>query len=272
MYRNWYYATSVIVIHLLAILGFFYPPRAVDLVLFFAFFVINGFGITIGFHRLLTHRSFECPVWLKRLFTWMGATALQVGVAEWVGSHRLHHKETDLENDPHTPIKGFLYSHFGWFFDKRDIVSERKLARNILKDPFVKFVDNFPILPWLSTVLLCYAVAGFQGVLWGSVIRTAFFWHIEWSVNSFCHTFGTHPYETNDKSTNVWWLSVLTLGEAWHNNHHHNQSSAFHGFELKQIDLSGYVIRFLEKLGLAWNVKRPKSIVIPTNAQIEITQ
>lgn len=258
MRRNWYYLISIVTFHFLALLGFFYTPRLVDLLLLFLFFIINGFGITIGFHRLLTHRAFECPIWLKRVFTWMGASALQVGVVEWVGTHRLHHKESDLQDDPHTPTKGFLYSHFGWFFVKREIDKERDLARNLLKDPFIRFVDRFPLLPWLSTAVFCLALGGWQGVLWGAVIRSVLFWHIEWSVNSFCHTFGNRAFETKEGSRNVWWLSLLTFGEAWHNNHHYNQSSAFHGFTNYQIDLSAYVIRVLEKLGLVWDVKRPK--------------
>jgi stearoyl-CoA desaturase (delta-9 desaturase) len=256
--RDW---TNIIFIgglHLLSLLGFYYTPRAIDIALFLTLYVVTGLGITVGYHRLLTHRSFDAPAWLRRTFAWMGAAALQGGPLVWVGTHRRHHRFSDLPGDPHSPRESFWHAHIGWMMQWRDRKEDRAYAKDLARDPFIAWLDKFGVVPWIVNIAICYAVAGPRGVLWGVVICTVFTWNITWSVNSFCHRFGSRPYGTKEGSRNLWWVGLLGHGEGWHNNHHAYQKSALTGETPLQIDLSGYLIRGLEAAGVISNVTRPK--------------
>lgn len=251
-------------IHLLAILAFFFRPRLVDIALFFGFYLLTGFGITIGFHRLLAHRSFECPTWMMRVWAFLGTAALEGGPIRWVGIHRKHHQATDKEDDPHSPlvsrykILGFIHSHFGWFCKQVGFVQNPAKPRDLLKDPFLLFLErgvNF-FFPWLATVAICFALGGWKGVVWGGILRTIFVWHITWCVNSVCHIWGSRPIPTPDRSSNVWWVGILALGEGWHNYHHADPRAALHTHHWWEIDLSGYILRTMEKMHLIQKVAR----------------
>lgn len=184
---------------------------------------------------------------------------MQRGPARWVAVHRRHHQMTDSLGDPHSPQSGFLYSHVGWVicwspFDESD---PHTLVPDVAgNDPWLRVLDRGVgfMLPWALAALFCYAVAGWRGVLWGSVIRTVALWHFTWCVNSVCHYWGSRPSKTRDRSGNVWWVGLLTLGEGWHNNHHARPRAAFHGWRWYEIDMSGYAIRLMARLGLAWDV------------------
>ena len=253
--------TLVIGLHAFGLLGLWYWPRPVDLALFAGFYLVTCLGIGIGYHRLLTHRGFECRRWLRRVLAWMGAAALQGGPARWVATHRRHHQKADHEDDPHTPLAGFFHSHVGWVlrWDELDAAEQRRLVPDVSGDDAAMLVMDRGLLfvmPWALTGLFCYAVAGWRGVLWGTIIRTLALWHVTWSVNSVCHTWGRRPNRTRDESRNVWWVGLLTLGEGWHNNHHARPSSALHGWRWYEIDVSGYVIRLMARCGLVWKVVR----------------
>jgi stearoyl-CoA desaturase (Delta-9 desaturase) len=247
----------------------------VDLALLVAFYVLSGLGVTVGYHRLLTHRSFRAPRPVRALFAVAGSLAIEGSVISWVAAHRRHHAFADVEGDPHSPhlgeeegvvgvLKGLWHAHVGWLFDEEKTSIER-WAPDLLKDPVMTRIDRlFPALAAVSLVLPGVAGFAFTGTLWGAV--TAFLWgglarvfllhHMTWSVNSICHYFGKRPFETTDLSTNNWPLALLSFGESWHNNHHAFPTSAIHGLGRWQIDPSGFVIRALERMGLARDVRR----------------
>ncbi|HEY7785951.1 MAG TPA: acyl-CoA desaturase [Pyrinomonadaceae bacterium] len=258
---NWTHSFLVVGFHLAAILVFWNRPRAIDLLLLLFFYLATTFAVGIGYHRLLTHRGFGSPVWLRRLLAWFGAAALQGGPARWARIHRRHHQMTDKPGDPHTPLRGFLHAHVGWVLSRDDEEGSdyRILVPDVSgQDTWLRMLDYrlMFIFPWVLTAVVCYAVAGWRGVLWGGVIRTILLWHFTWCINSVCHVWGRRPNATKDESRNVWWLGLLTLGEGWHNNHHARPASALHGWRWYQVDISGYVIRLLERTGIIWKVIR----------------
>jgi stearoyl-CoA desaturase (delta-9 desaturase) len=211
--------------------------------------------------RLLTHRGFVCPRWMRRLLALMGCAALQGGPAWWVSVHRRHHRAADRDGDPHSPLEGFFHGHVGWIMrrDERDAADPRQLVPDVSgDDPWMRVMDRgrLFILPWLLSGFFCFALAGWRGVLWGTIIRTLVLWHVTWSVNSVCHRWGRRPNETRDESRNVWWVGLLSLGEGWHNNHHARPAAAVHGWRWYQIDVSGYVIRLMARLRLIRQVVR----------------
>lgn len=258
---NWTHSFLIVSLHAVGLLGLWFWPRPVDLVLFFSLYFITTFSIGIGYHRLLTHRGFVSPRWLRRILAWAGAAALQGGPARWAAIHRRHHQMTDKVGDPHSPLRGFLHAHVGWIM-RRDAVEGadyRQLVPDVSgTDPWLRILDYklLFILPWVLTALFCGVIGGWRGVLWGAVLRTLALWHLTWSINSVCHVIGKQPNQTRDESRNVWWLGILTLGEGWHNNHHASPRAAIHGWRWYQVDISGYVIRLLGQVGLIGKVQR----------------
>jgi stearoyl-CoA desaturase (delta-9 desaturase) len=251
----------VVSIHAISMLGLWFWPRAIDMALFLGLYLVTCLGIGIGYHRLLTHRGFVCPRWLRRTLAWMGGAALQGGPSRWVSMHRRHHQTADREGDPHTPLEGFFHGHVGWVmrWDEQDAADHHKLVPDVTgQDRWMRVMDKglLFMLPWALTGLLCFAVAGWRGVLWGTFIRTLALWHVTWCVNSICHRWGRRPNKTRDESGNVWWVGLLSLGEGWHNNHHARPAAALHGWRWYEIDVSGYVIRLLARLRLIRQVVR----------------
>ncbi len=235
-----------------------------------------GTGVTVGFHRLLTHRSFKCNRWLRAAFAALGSAAAEGPVIDWVATHRKHHQFSDEHGDPHSPhlgeeggwrgqIKGFLHAHIGWVFTDMEVADERRYAKDLLADPLIKFVDRTFVL-WvvlglafafgLGVALSGTVSGGLTGLLWGGAARIFFVHHATFSINSVCHFFGRQEYETGDESRNVPWLAIATWGESWHNNHHAFPTSYRHGLKRWQIDPAAGVIRLLEMTGLAWDVVR----------------
>ena len=253
----------VVALHALGLLSLWFWPRPIDLVLFVTFYLLTTFSIGIGYHRLLTHSGFVSPRWLRRILAWSGAAALQGGPARWVAIHRRHHQMADKVGDPHSPLRGFLHAHVGWIMMKD--VAEGSDYRTLVPDvsgddPWQRILDYklLFVLPWAITALICYGIGGWRGVLWGTCVRTLVLWHLTWCINSVCHVSGKRPNQTCDKSGNVWWLGVLTLGEGWHNNHHAHPRAAFHGWRWYEIDFSAYVIRLLAKMGVISKVCAPR--------------
>ncbi len=226
-----------------------------DIAIMVSMYVLCALGITLGFHRMLTHRSFDTHPVVKFLFLAFGSMALQGSAIDWASNHIQHHAHTDQEGDPHSPLNGFFHAHLGWLFTGT-VADPQTYGKWMLKDPMVMFVSN----TWYVWVALGYVIAyllgGWTGLLWGGLVRTFLLNHVTWSVNSVCHTFGNRMFETPDVSTNNWAVGLLALGEGWHNNHHAFPRSAFHGMRWWQFDMSSYIIWTMEKLGLAWNVHR----------------
>jgi stearoyl-CoA desaturase (delta-9 desaturase) len=252
---------------------------ATDLAILAVMYVLTGLGITVGFHRMLTHRSFQAPKPVEYAFAVLGSMAVQGPVMAWVADHRKHHAHADQEGDPHSPhvghgegvgavFRGLWHAHAGWLLTDQGQASARKYAPDLMEDRGMRVINRrFPLLVLLSLALPALAgwaltggsVAGAAtGLLWGGLVRIFFVHHVTWSVNSVCHFLGTRRFETEDHSTNVAWLSVLSFGESWHHNHHAFPRSAAHGLRRweRALDPSAYVIKVMEKVGLARNVVR----------------
>jgi stearoyl-CoA desaturase (Delta-9 desaturase) len=249
-----------------------------DLVLFLGLYVICGFGITIGYHRMLTHHAFEAVRPLKAALLVAGSFALQGSALDWAIDHRTHHAYSDKEGDPHSPhhgfargplgaIKGLLHAHMGWMF-RHNRTDQERYGKDILQDRLTMTVSRlFPlwavltfVVPFVLGGLLTMSWKGaVTGLVWGGLVRLFFNHHVTWSVNSICHFFGKRPFSTSDQSTNNWVLALPSLGESWHHNHHVFPTSAFHGLSWRQIDLSALVIAGWEKIGLVRNVRKPTS-------------
>ena len=224
----------------------------------FALYCITEWGITVGFHRLATHRSFETTKPVEYFFIFLGTLACEGGPIDWIGLHRIHHKYSDTASDPHDSNRGFLWSHLGWMLYQNPADKEvHRYVKDVADDPFYRFCQNFmiPIQVVLGFILLF--TGGWSWVIWGIFVRLVVVFHCTWLVNSATHKFGYQTHESNDNSRNCWWVALLTFGEGWHNNHHAFQYSARHGLEWWEIDITWMIIRSLQILGLVKNVKLP---------------
>jgi stearoyl-CoA desaturase (Delta-9 desaturase) len=226
-----------------------------DLALLVAFNLIGGLGVTVGFHRMLTHRSFQPNPVVKFILLVFGSMAVEGPALEWAATHIKHHAHSDRDGDPHSPVEGFWHAHMGWMFN-RSFADPNVYCRHLVKDPIVVFVSRTFILWVVLSLVIPFAIGGWTGLLWGGLVRIFLTHHITWSVNSVCHTFGKREFETRDQSRNEWIVGLLAFGEGWHNNHHAFPRSAFHGLHWWQFDLSGYVIWTLERVGLVREVYR----------------
>ena len=255
---SWVSASFIIGIHLIALLGFFTFNWSALTLCIFLYWITGGLGITLGFHRLLTHRSFQVPKWLEYFLALCGTLALQSGPITWVATHRHHHKTSDTYLDPHSPTKGFWWSHMEWTL--RDVWFMPKLEYSTLisdlsNDKFYQFLNKNVLLPSFILSTLLYLLGGWSFVIWGIFVRLVLTWHCTWLVNSAAHIWGYRTYDTDDNSKNNWWVALLTFGEGWHNNHHKFQSSARHGIKWWEFDLTYLTISFLGLFKIAKSIK-----------------
>jgi stearoyl-CoA desaturase (delta-9 desaturase) len=239
-------------------------------------YLLTGIGVTVGYHRLLTHRSFATYRPIRYAFAVLGQMAVEGDVVTWVADHRKHHQFSDREGDPHSPHAGFgdgyletlhglWHAHTGWMFSTAGRADRARYAKDLLQDRGLRVIAAL-FGPMIAVSLIVPALAGWAllggwygfgaGLLWGGAVRILLLHHVTFSINSICHLWGTRRFESRDESRNVWWLSWLSFGESWHNNHHAFPTSAFHGLRRLEIDPSGWVIRALETCGLAWQVVR----------------
>lgn len=242
------------------------------LVVFGSLYVITGLGITLGYHRLLTHRSFQTNKVIEFLLTLSGVLANQDGPLTWVGTHRKHHTHSDEPEDPHSPEHGFWWAHFGWWMrpeprdPNRTLFNVKDLARDPMHRMFERLHWLFPILlagllyaggelwSWLGSGTTLGSGSGLSWVLWGVAARTVFVYHATWLVNSAAHKWGYRGFNTSDKSRNLWWVALVTFGEGWHNNHHAHQRSAAHGLRWWEVDITYMIIRSMAWMGLARDI------------------
>jgi stearoyl-CoA desaturase (Delta-9 desaturase) len=255
-----------------------------DLAIMGAMYLGTAIGITVGFHRLLTHRAFQTHTWLRYTLALLGSMAVQGPVIDWVADHRKHHTFTDEEGDPHSPhagqgagltgmVRGLWHAHAGWLFSTHGQASSKRFAQDLLADPGMRRINRgFPLIALASLAIpfalgasvtaalghgpgACLA-AGAAALLWGGLVRIFLVHHITWSINSICHFFGSRRFAVEDHSTNVFWLALPSLGEAWHHNHHAFPRSAFHGLRWWELDPSGWLILGMARVKLAWDVVR----------------
>jgi len=281
---NRVYAGTILAVHLLSLLAV--VPQFFSWVGFWTMVVgihVFGQGITIGYHRLLTHRSFKTPLWLEHCLAVLGICCLEDSPARWVAVHRIHHAHSDEQPDPHSPLVTFLWSHFGWLMvnnrDAQSLGAIGTFAKDLLRDPFYMRIEKQPwMLIWIGLAqipafFLAGLALGWIGwgreaavplavslVVWGVFVRIVAVWHITWSVNSLAHLFGYRNYETGEGSRNNWLVALLTVGEGWHNNHHEDPTSASLQHRWWEIDVSYYEIRLLGALGLAWDIVTPRHL------------
>jgi stearoyl-CoA desaturase (delta-9 desaturase) len=247
-----------------------------DLIVFAIMYVATGFGITVGFHRLFTHRAFKTGKAVRAILAALGSAAIEGPVISWVADHRKHHAYSDRPGDPHSPhvdhghgvkgaLKGLMHAHVGWLFIHTERGLKSRYAPDLIADPIVNFISRTFVVWVLAGLavpfLLGWAIGGtvaegLTGLLWGGAVRMLVLHHATYSINSLCHFFGKRTFDTNDESRNLGWLSFFTFGEAWHNSHHAFPTSARHGLKRWQFDPSAWVIWGLEKTGLAWDVVR----------------
>jgi stearoyl-CoA desaturase (Delta-9 desaturase) len=246
-----------------------------DLVLLALFHTLTVLGVTVGFHRHLTHKAFKARPWLRVTLAILGSLAVQGNVLNWVADHRRHHAFSDRDGDPHSPwlygrsalgvARGFLHAHLTWLFD-RDETNHRRFVPDLLADLAIRRVSRAFGL-WVAVSLLLPAALGglvtlswtgaLTGFFWGGLVRLAVANHVTWSINSICHMVGERPFRSRDHSRNFWPLAVLSMGESWHNLHHADPTCARHGVLPGQIDVSARLIRWLELLGWAYDVRWP---------------
>ncbi|OMO54354.1 Fatty acid desaturase, type 1 [Corchorus capsularis] len=256
-------AGVVLAMHLLSLFAPFHFNWPAFWVAVGLYFVTGLLGITLSFHRNLSHRSFKVPKWLEYFFAYCGAHALQGNPIDWVSTHRYHHQFCDSERDPHSPIEGFWFSHMNWIFDTNNVVErcgEQTNVGDLEKQPFYKFLKITYVLHPIALGALLYALGGFPFLVWGMGVRIVWVYHITWLVNSACHVWGKQAWNTGDLSRNNWWVAVLAFGEGWHNNHHAFEYSARHGLEWWQVDMTWYLIKFLQVIGVATDVKLPTEV------------
>jgi stearoyl-CoA desaturase (delta-9 desaturase) len=247
-----------------------------DVVIFFVMYIPVGLGVTVGFHRLLTHRSFKTSPAIRGLLSVLGTMSVEGPVISWVADHRKHHAYADRLGDPHSPhvdhgvglrgaLRGLVHAHVGWLFDHQQRGARERFAPDLVADPVISFVDRtfllwslvgFAIPFGLGVLIGGTVVAGLEGMLWGGAVRVFVLHHVTYSINSLCHFFGRRRFATDDHSRNLRWLAPFSFGEAWHNNHHAFPTSAMHGLHRSELDLSGLLISAMERVGLVWDVKR----------------
>lgn len=247
------------VIHLGALAAPFYFTWPAFFVFLFLSWLTGCLGITMGYHRLLTHNSFETKPWFRRFLATVGCLASQGPPIQWVADHRQHHQFSDSPGDPHSPVHGFWWSHMGWSLVKNDPseIEQRQshYAPDLLREKYMRALTPLFMPLIIALGVLLYALGGLPWLVWGLFFRMVFNLHITWCINSVCHVFGYQNYRTHDDSHNCWWLALPSFGESWHNNHHAEPSAANHGHHPAEVDHTYWMIRQLEKIGLAWKIK-----------------
>ncbi len=286
--NSWGYKLAIMLVIILPFLGVIAAPffvwgwgfSWVDLGLLVGLYCITTLGVTVGYHRLFTHKSFETNIVVKAILGIMGSLALEGSLLKWVAMHRRHHQHSDTEHDPHSPhnhgrglwgfIRGFLHSHLGWLL-KGDPANLSRYVTDLRKSKTLRVVSMlFPLWVFL-TMLIPAALGGLftwswkgalTGFIWGGLVRVFLVHHVTWSVNSACHLWGRRTFRSNDESRNNFVFGLLAMGEGWHNTHHAFPTSARHGLKWWEIDVSYGIIRFLSWIGLAWNVQVPSKVAV----------
>ena len=259
---NWTTTAFMAAFHLGAIAALFFFTWKALAVAVFLWWVSGSLGIGMGYHRLLTHRGYKTPKWMEYFLTICGTLALEGGPMAWVGTHRVHHQNTDKEGDPHSPNDGGLWAHMGWIMTGKAMhnsVNELlPYMPDLRKDKFHVWITKWHWVPLTVLGIVLLAIGGLPFLLWGIFMRTTVGLHATWLVNSATHMWGSRRFLTSDTSTNNWWVAILTFGEGWHNNHHAVPQSARHGLRWYEVDMNWYGINALQIVGLAWDVKLTK--------------
>jgi fatty-acid desaturase len=255
---NWPVAITIGIFHLLAIAALFVFSWKLLAASVFLYWVATGLGISMGYHRLHTHRSYKVPLALEYFFAVCGTLTLEGGPISWVATHRIHHQNSDQEGDPHSPRDGGWWSHAGWILTgEANHSNTRKMSKyapDVAKQKFYVWLNNYHWVPLTALAVVLLAIGGYKLVLWGVFFRVVFGLHTTWLVNSATHMWGARRFATRDDSRNNWWVALLTFGEGWHNNHHAHPTSARHGLAWYEFDPSWILIKILKVFGIARSI------------------
>lgn len=249
----------VITFHILALAAVFTFSWTNLAVMLVGNWVVGGLGVGLGYHRLLTHRSFVAPRWLEYTLTAFGTLSMQDGPIKWVANHRMHHQHTESTNDPHSTREGFWWAHLFWILtgtaQDHDEGTLKRYVPDLIGDGFHAWIGKYFVLPLLISGVLLFLIGGLPMVIWGVFVRVVFGWHSTWLVNSAAHFWGRRRFQTDDDSTNNWFVALLTFGEGWHNNHHARPTSARHGLKWYEFDLNWQTVRIFRLFGWAERVR-----------------
>jgi stearoyl-CoA desaturase (delta-9 desaturase) len=260
-------ATVYWTIHAACLLAFFTEVGALEIGLCLGLFWLRLFGITGAYHRYFSHKTFKTSRPFQLLLAILGCSAVQKGPLWWAAGHRRHHRYSDQEDDLHSPRKGFWHAHQGWIFEEQSARTELERIPDFAAYPELVWLNRWHVVVPLALAVACFAIGGLSTLVWGFCLSTTLLWHATYTINSLAHRWGTQRYETGDDSRNNWALALLTLGEGWHNNHHHYMASARQGFFWWEIDVTYYILRGLQAIGLIWDIREPPARkLIPARA------
>ncbi len=252
-----------VIVHLTCFAIFWVDVQPIDWIICGALYVIRMFGITAGFHRYFSHRSFKTSRAFQFFLAFLGQSSAQRGVLWWAAKHRHHHKHSDTEQDIHSPVQhGFWFSHVLWIFSKRGLTIDYTTIKDFQKYPELVWLEKWERLPPVILGVLVWAVAGWSGLVVGFFVSTVLLFHGTFTINSLSHVFGKQPYVTGDDSRNNLFLAIITLGEGWHNNHHHFPSATPQGFHWWQIDITYYTLKILSVFRIVWDLRLPPAHVV----------
>jgi stearoyl-CoA desaturase (delta-9 desaturase) len=259
----WGITAFFIAIHALAVVALFYFSWTGLILAVITYWMSGSLGIGMGYHRLLTHRGYKTYKWVEYILTTCGTLAIEGGPIAWVATHRVHHQNTDKEGDPHSPNDGGLFAHMGWIITGKSMHARAEellpFVPDLRKDKYYLWISKYHWVPPVVLAVIIYAAFGWSAMLWAVFLRTVVGLHSTWFVNSATHMWGSQRFLTGDSSTNSFWVAMLTFGEGWHNNHHASPQAAKHGIAWYEFDINWYGIWALKTLGLAWDIKLPKS-------------
>lgn len=254
---DWYLSVPFFAVHFVALIGVFLVPFSWKYVgLAVALYYVRMFGITAGFHRYFSHKTYRLNRFWQFMMAFLAETSLQKGALWWAAHHRHHHKHSDDEHDLHSPKQdGFWWAHLGWFLSYKNANTQWELVKDLSKFPELLFLEKWNWVPGVLLAIALFVLGGAPALVWGFFVSTVVCWHGTYTINSLCHVFGSRRYQTTDTSRNNFWLSLLTMGEGWHNNHHCYQSSANQGFFWWEVDFTYYILKILSWVGIVQDLK-----------------
>ena len=266
---NYFEAVPFALAHLACFAAIFTGVHLTDLLIAAGLYAVRMFGVTAGYHRYFSHRSFKTSRIGQFLLAFLAQSSAQRGVLWWAAAHRRHHRCSDTDDDVHSPVRrGFWHAHLGWIFTDRYRDTAYADVPDLAKFPELMWLDRHPYLPAILTGAVVFACAGWSGLIVGFFWSTVALWHATFSINSLAHLVGRRRYLTGDQSRNNWWLALLTFGEGWHNNHHHYQSAACQGFRWYEVDFSYYALKALSLSGMVWDLQRPPRSVVRSERRL----
>jgi len=259
---NWLSSIPYFGVHLMCLFVFYVGARPVDLLVCLGLYVIRMWGVTAGYHRYFSHRSYKTNRVFQFILALVGTSAVQKGVLWWAANHRHHHRESDTEQDIHSPIqKGFWWSHMNWILCDKYSETRFEAIKDFARFPELRFLNRFYLLPPIALAVALYFIGGFSMLVWGFFVSTTVLWHGTFTINSLSHIFGKRRYKTTDTSKNNFLLALLTLGEGWHNNHHYHQNTANQGWFWWEVDLSYYSLKVLSWLRIVRDLRTPSDAI-----------